>query len=79
MPIQIQLRRGTSNQWNSANPILAEGEMGFETDTQKIKVGNGVATWTNLPYALSPVAGPQGPMGPEGTPRQIIYTLIFGG
>lgn len=46
----IQLRRGTATQWSTANPILALGEAGVETDTQKIKFGDGVSTWTALPY-----------------------------
>lgn len=47
---QIQLRRGTASQWTSANPILAAGEMGVETDTVKAKIGDGINTWNNLPY-----------------------------
>lgn len=50
MAIQIQLRRGTSSQWVSANPILASGEKGIETDTGKEKTGDGVTPWTALPY-----------------------------
>ena len=41
MPIQIQLRRGTASDWTSANPTLAQGEMGLETDTGLTKIGNG--------------------------------------
>jgi hypothetical protein len=51
MAVQIQLRRGTAAQWTSANPILAVGEMGVETDTGQFKVGNGSSTWTSLSYA----------------------------
>jgi hypothetical protein len=50
MTIQIQLRRGDSADWTSVNPILAEGEVGVELDTLKLKVGNGVDDWTTLPY-----------------------------
>lgn len=46
---KIQVRRGTAAQWTAANPILASGEIGFETDTGKIKVGNGSAAWGSLP------------------------------
>lgn len=52
MAIQIQLRRGTAAEWTSANPILAQGEFGYESDTTKFKVGNGTASWTALDYAL---------------------------
>jgi hypothetical protein len=50
MAVQIQLRRGTASQWTSANPILAEGEMGVELDTGKWKFGNGTSTWSVLAY-----------------------------
>ncbi len=48
--ITIKLRRGTAAQWTLSNPILAEGEMGLETDTRKFKVGTGVAAWNSLSY-----------------------------
>jgi hypothetical protein len=47
---QIQLRRGTAAQWTSANPILASGELGVETDTVKAKIGDGALAWNSLPY-----------------------------
>lgn len=47
---QIQVRRGTAAQWTSANPTLAAGELGFETDTNKIKCGNGATAWNSLAY-----------------------------
>lgn len=53
----IQLRRGTASQWTSANPILAAGEFGLETDTNEFKLGNGTDAWTTLPYWISMVAG----------------------
>lgn len=48
MSSKILLRRGTAAQWSSANPILGIGELGIETDTLKIKIGNGTSTWTQL-------------------------------
>lgn len=50
MASQIKLRRGTAAQWTSANPVLAQGEVGFETDTNKLKIGNGSSTWSALNY-----------------------------
>lgn len=46
----MQIRRGTASAWTSANPVLAEGEWGYETDTGKVKVGNGSTAWTSLSY-----------------------------
>lgn len=47
---QIQVRRGTAAQWTSANPTLAAGEWGYETDTGKAKLGNGSTAWSSLSY-----------------------------
>ncbi|MFA5004454.1 MAG: hypothetical protein WC498_04230 [Candidatus Saccharimonadales bacterium] len=57
----IQMRRGTSAQWTAANPILSAGEWGFETDTKKLKIGDGTTTWAALAYAF-------GGVGISGTP-----------
>jgi hypothetical protein len=51
MSVTIQLRNGTAAQWTTANPVLAAGEMGVETDTRRFKFGNGVGAWNSLPYA----------------------------
>ena len=50
MPVQIQFRRDTAAAWTAANPILAAGEMGLETDTTYYKIGNGSTAWTSLAY-----------------------------
>lgn len=50
MSVTIQLRRDTSSNWTSANPILADGEIGFETDTYLYKIGTGLTGWNSLPY-----------------------------
>lgn len=47
---RIQLRRGTSAQWTDVNPTLYSGELGFETDTGQIKIGDGVTAWVSLAY-----------------------------
>lgn len=48
--LQIQARRGTAATWTSANPVLAAGEPGYETDTNRVKLGDGTTAWTSLPY-----------------------------
>lgn len=50
MTTRIKFRRGTASEWNSVNPTLSSGEPGLETDTGKIKVGNGTSNWTSLTY-----------------------------
>jgi hypothetical protein len=47
---QIQVRRGTAAQWTSTDPTLAAGEWGYETDTNKVKIGDGTTAWTSLGY-----------------------------
>ena len=47
---QIQVRRGTASQWTSANTTLASGEWGFESDTGKVKIGDGSTAWNSLGY-----------------------------
>lgn len=47
-----QVRRGTAAQWTAVNPILAAGEAGYETDTNKLKYGNGSTAWNSLDYLL---------------------------
>jgi hypothetical protein len=59
VPVRLQLRADTAANWTSVNPILLANELGRETDTGKIKIGNGTATWTSLAYeawATLPVA-----------------------
>lgn len=50
MATRMQQRRGTAAQWTSADPILAAGEIGVETDTNQFKVGDGVNHWADLSY-----------------------------
>ena len=51
----IQMRRGSASSWTTYNPILAEGEFGFETDTLRFKLGDGLTHWNSLMYS-----GPRG-------------------
>jgi len=46
----FKLRRGTAAQWMAVNPVLQTGEPGVETDTGKLKIGNGVSHWLQLGY-----------------------------
>lgn len=64
MAVQIQLRRDTAANWTAANPILAEGEVGIEKDTDLFKVGNGIDDWATRPYGG--LVGPTGPTGAAG-------------
>ena len=53
----IQLRRATEREWNDYNPVLRVGEPALSTDVYKLKVGDGVKTWRQLPYLTSSGGG----------------------
>lgn len=55
--IVIKIRRGTAAQWTSANPTLADGELGYETDTARSKLGDGATAWTSLGYTVGDSSG----------------------
>lgn len=52
--VRMQQRRDTAAGWVSANPTLLNGELGYETDTYKYKLGDGTTAWNSLAYASSP-------------------------
>lgn len=58
---RIQLRRDTAANWTTVNPILADGEMGIESDTRQFKIGDGTTVWNLLSYG-----GLEGPPGVAG-------------
>lgn len=47
---KILFRRDTAANWTSENPVLSAGEIGLETNTNKIKLGDGSTVWSSLPY-----------------------------
>ena len=53
MSVKIQFKRTTASAWTSLNPTLSAGEVGYETDTGKYKIGNGATAWTSLAYAVT--------------------------
>ena len=71
MRIRIQFRRSNSETWADTNPILADGEMGIEKDTDLFKIGDGSTRWNELPYGG--LLGPTGPTGPQGIPGTAVF------
>ena len=53
MSTRIRLRRDTASNWTSNNPTLTTGEMGYETNTGKFKIGDNTTAWTSLPYSIT--------------------------
>jgi hypothetical protein len=66
--IQLQFRRGVATQWNQYSTVLAQAEMGIESDTNLFKIGDGTTDWTHLPYG--------GFTGPTGGISNINQSLI---
>ena len=53
----IQLRRATESEWVEVDPILRSGEPALSTDVYKLKIGNGQAHWSELPYLTNSSGG----------------------
>lgn len=47
---KILIRRDLAANWIAANPILSDGEIGYEKDTKKMKIGDGITAWNSLAY-----------------------------
>mgnify|MGYP003352645628 CR=1 FL=1 len=67
---KILLRRGTSSEWSSANPILDSGELGYDKTMGSIKVGDGSTNWNDLPFlsCLGFIATPNSSSSSSNTP-----------
>lgn len=66
MAVRVQQRRGTLAEWEAANPVLAQGEMGVVLDTWQWKLGDGATAWLDLPFATQGEKGEPGDAGPPG-------------
>lgn len=51
---RMQQRRDTAANWSTNNPTLLIGELGFESDTGAVKIGDGLTAWTGLEYLVAP-------------------------
>lgn len=71
--VQVQLRRGTTASWTSANPVLASAEVGFDTSQGSFKIGDGLTAWNDLLFANA--AGVQ--VNTLG--YQVEYLIVAGG
>ena len=59
----IEFREGTAADWTAANPVLNSGEPGFESDTKKLKIGDGATAWNSLSYVTGGGGGGGGTWG----------------
>ena len=65
MSTQIQIRRDTEANWSGVNPILADGEIGFDVTSNRFKVGNGVDAWNDIEFSGSSLATGDEPVSPN--------------
>jgi len=78
--ITFKFRRGVALQWSNANPILSQGEPGYETDTGLLKMGDGLTPWNSLNY-YSDVLNPNGAVSLglfAGTTGQLSNAIAIG-
>lgn len=79
MAVQIQLRRGTASAWTAANPILADGEIGIESDTDLFKIGDGFTAWASLSYGgVQGTAGTNGTNAVSDSDQTVLSSQVFG-
>jgi hypothetical protein len=76
MAVTIQVRRDTSANWVSVNPVLHQGEPGLETDTGRFKLGDGSTAWTSLEYAASQLTPTTQTTTYTATPGQLVKANI---
>lgn len=67
MAVEIQIRRDSAANWTADNPTPAQGEPCLETDTGRLKVGDGLTAWTALPYLVPAALPPDGAAGGDLT------------
>jgi hypothetical protein len=53
-PSVSEVRRDLSSNWSLSNPTLVRGQSGYETNTGKLKIGDGITPWNDLDYVTSP-------------------------
>lgn len=76
-PFTFQFRRGTASEWTLDNPILHAGEPGFESDTGKLKMGDGVHAWTALEYFLPGSLGIAGVVSVDGRSGTVTLADLY--
>lgn len=54
----IKVKRDTAADWTSADRVLAEGEIGYETDSRRVKIGDGITAWSGLKYMVADPGSP---------------------
>lgn len=74
---RTQQRSNTQQGWIDENPVLLAGEIGIESDTTRLKVGDGISTWSVLPYWTNANAAYIATNGIQITDQVISATLLY--
>ena len=74
---RIRFRRDTAANWSSVNPVLLMAEPGYETDTRKMKLGDGATPWNDLPYLANGQQVPPGESLPTYTHVQSTPATVW--
>jgi hypothetical protein len=78
--IVLQLRHAQTAEWSTVNPVLAVGELGYETNSGQFKIGIGSTGWNSLPYGgLNGPTGNTGPTGMTGPAPTNVNSLTVNG
>ena len=81
IPLRVQHKRMTANEWRNSSLILLDGEIGVESDTGYLKVGDGGSVFTSLKYLTGPKGdrgekGQQGEQGAPGKDGQVTFAAL---
>lgn len=81
IPLRVQHKRMTANEWRNSSLILLDGEIGVESDTGYLKVGDGRSVFTSLKYLTGPKGdkgekGQQGEQGAPGRDGQVTFAAL---
>lgn len=81
IPLRVQHKRMTANEWRNSSLILLDGEIGVESDTGYLKVGDGRSVFTSLKYLTGPKGdrgekGQQGEQGAPGKDGQVTFAAL---
>lgn len=69
----LRIKSKTAAAWSAANPVLAADEPAYETDTGKVKIGDGATHWKALPYTIDPTVTSAQPQTPS-----LVWKVING-
>jgi hypothetical protein len=74
---RIILRRDEAANWLAADAVLGDGELGFETDSRLLKIGDGSTPWPDLDYLGNVIWGTPTSASAPGTRGMCMYDANY--